>query len=139
MFERVLVGLDESEHSRRTLEAAKELAKLADADVRVLHIREGETQFGRGGPLETESDDLAKAFVDGTVKELVDDGLRATGTVRASLSGHISEDVLDEAKEWGASMIVLGSHGMSELKGILVGSTTHRVLNHSELPLLVVR
>lgn len=139
MFERILVSLDNSEHARRTLEAAKEFAKIAGADIRVLHVWEGETQFGRGGPLEMESDDAAKAFVDGAVKELVDDGLRATGRVRASLSGGIPGDILDEAKEWGASVIVIGSRGMSDLKGILVGSTTHKVLSLSELPLLVIR
>jgi nucleotide-binding universal stress UspA family protein len=139
MFEHVLVGLDRSDHARRALEAAKELAKLANADVRVLHVREGRVAYGRGGPLEDDSEDAAEALVDGAVKELTESGLRATGTVRAALSGTAAGDIIDEAEEWGATVIVLASRGLTDLKGILVGSTTHKVLHLSEIPVVVVR
>jgi nucleotide-binding universal stress UspA family protein len=137
MFDRILVCLDSSDHASRALEAAKELAKVANADVRVLHIREGQVIFGRGG--ETEGDDTAHALVDSAVNDLVGSGLRATGIVRAALSGAVAGDIIDEAKEWDASVIVLASRGMTDLKGILVGSTTHKVLHLGHLPVLVVR
>jgi nucleotide-binding universal stress UspA family protein len=139
MFERVLVGLDNSEHARRALAAAGELAKLSGAEVRVLNIREGLATFGRGGPIEPESEDTAKALVDGAVRELEQSGLQATGTVRATLSGAVAGDIVDEARSWGASVIVLASRGMTDLQGILVGSTTHKVLHLCDIPVLVVR
>jgi nucleotide-binding universal stress UspA family protein len=139
MYERVIVGLDRSDHARRALDAAKELAKLADADVRVLHIREGKTAFGRGAPLEDDSEEAAEALVDAAVKELTDAGLRATGTVRATLSGAAAGDIIDEAKEWGATVIVLATRGLTQLEGILVGSTTTKVIHLSEIPVVVVR
>ncbi len=139
MYERVLVGLDRSQHAQRALEAARELATLADGDVRVLHIREGQVAFGRGGPLEDDSEDSAEALVDAAVKQLADAGLRATGSVRAALSGAVAGDIIDEAKEWGAGVIVLASRGLTDLEGILVGSTTHQVIHLSQIPVLVVR
>ena len=42
MFESILIALDGSEHDRTALTAAKELAKLAEAPVRVVHVREGD-------------------------------------------------------------------------------------------------
>jgi nucleotide-binding universal stress UspA family protein len=75
------------------------LAKLADAEVRVLHVREGQIAYGRGAPLEDDSEDAAEALADAAVKELTDAGLRATGTVRAALSGAVAGDIIDEGKE----------------------------------------
>lgn len=36
-------------------------------------------------------------------------------------------------------MIVLASRGLTDLKGILVGTTTHKVVHLSEVPVVVVR
>ena len=36
-------------------------------------------------------------------------------------------------------MIVVGSYGESALRGVLLGSTTYKVLNQSSRPVLVVR
>jgi nucleotide-binding universal stress UspA family protein len=36
-------------------------------------------------------------------------------------------------------MIVMGSHGTTDLEGILLGSTTHKVLHLGNLPVFVVR
>jgi len=46
---------------------------------------------------------------------------------------------LDEATESQASLIVIGSRGLSDLIGMVVGSTTHKVLHLGTLPVLVVR
>lgn len=95
----MLVELDRSDHARRALDAAKELAKLANADVRVLDIREGNVAFGRGAPLEDDFEGAAEAMVNAAVKELADARLRTTGVVRAALSGAIAGDIIEEGKE----------------------------------------
>jgi nucleotide-binding universal stress UspA family protein len=139
MYERVLVGLDRSDHARRALDAARELAKLADGEVRVLHIREGKVMFGRGAPLEDDTEEAAEALVNAAVKELTDAGVRATGVVLATLSGAVAGDIIGEGKEWGATVIVLASRGLTDLAGILLGSTTHNVIHLCEIPVVVVR
>ena len=47
--------------------------------------------------------------------------------------------LLDVADRRDARMIVVGSYGESALRGVLLGSTTYRVLNQSSRPVLVVR
>jgi nucleotide-binding universal stress UspA family protein len=39
----------------------------------------------------------------------------------------------------GASMIVMGSHGTSDIRRLLVGSTTESVMRHASCPVLVLR
>ena len=48
-------------------------------------------------------------------------------------------EILAEAEESGASVIVMGSRGVSDLTGLLVGSTAHKVLHLGRLPVLVIR
>ena len=49
-----------------------------------------------------------------------------------------AEALAELAKERGARMIVVGTHGESPLKGAIIGSTSHKLLHLSEVPVLVV-
>ena len=130
MFEHILTALDGSEYDRKALDATRELARLADGTVRVLHVRQSEI-------LEEQVD--ASRLVEKAVSGLVADGVKATGIVRSSLTSFVALEILEEAKEYGASAIVMGCRGASDIKGLLVGSTTHKVLHMGTLPVLVVR
>ncbi len=138
MFESILTAVDGSEHDKKALAATKELAKLTEGTVRVVHVREGEF-VGRAGFMAPEAHAEAVALLDHSVADLVDAGVKATGVVRSSLANLVALEILDEAEECGASVIVMGSRGMSDLKGLLVGSTTHKVLHLGKLPVLVTR
>ncbi|HXQ43521.1 MAG TPA: universal stress protein [Acidimicrobiales bacterium] len=138
MFESILTAVDGSEHDSKALAATKELAKLAEGTVRVVHVREGDF-VGRAGFMAREEPGEASKLLDETVAELVEAGVKATGTVRSSLVNLVALEILEEAEECGASVIVMGSRGVSDLKGLLVGSTTHKVLHLGQLPVVVVR
>jgi nucleotide-binding universal stress UspA family protein len=138
MFEKIVVALDESDHSRKTLAAAGDLAEKSKGEVRVVHVRE--VPLGMGGPLTAiEPSQQAQAYVDEAVKTVTDRGIASSGVVRSSHNGRIAAEILDEAHSAGASVIVLGSRGMTELAGLVIGSVTHKVLHLSKLPVLVVR
>lgn len=47
--------------------------------------------------------------------------------------------ILDEAEEWGADLIVLGSHGYGALKRFLLGSVSQAVVSHAKCSVEVVR
>ncbi|QTE27919.1 universal stress protein [Pengzhenrongella sicca] len=50
-----------------------------------------------------------------------------------------AEALLDVADRRDARMIVVGSYGESPLRGVILGSTTYKVLNQSSRPVLVVK
>jgi nucleotide-binding universal stress UspA family protein len=138
MFEHILTALDGSQHDRKTLAAAKELARLSGGRVRILHVCGGHLIHRVGfGP--DEDHDPASRLVNTAVADLVAAGLEATGTVRASPSGLVATEILEEAEESRASAIVMGSRGRGDLKGLLMGSTAHKVLQRGRLPVLVIR
>jgi|SRR5688572_5852567 len=47
--------------------------------------------------------------------------------------------ILDEAESWGADLIVLGSHGYSAWKRLLLGSVSQAVVSHAKCSVEVVR
>ena len=65
--------------------------------------------------------------------------MNATGEVRVALSGRVAAEIVEEAKTWNADVIVMGSRGLTNFKGILLGSTTHKSLHLTSLPVVVVR
>jgi len=138
MFEKMLVALDESEHSKKTLLAATDLAKVVGGEVNVLHVRESHF-VGRAGSVPDEEDDEAKKVIEQALKACNDAGVQATGTLRSALHGRVAREILDQATESGSSVIVMGSHGAGAFEGSLLGSTTHKVIHLGQLPVFVVR
>jgi nucleotide-binding universal stress UspA family protein len=53
--------------------------------------------------------------------------------------GYPKASILDEAKEWGADLIVVGSHGRRGLKRLLLGSVAEAVALHSHCSVEVIR
>jgi nucleotide-binding universal stress UspA family protein len=138
MLEHLLLAIDASEHSQRTRIAAQDLAKSTGASVRVLHVRDGASS-GRGGPVWHESQDDATLIVNAAVGLLQEHGVEVSGIVRDSIAGATAREIIDEARESQASMIVMGSRGHSEFSELLIGSVAHKVLNHSTISVLLVR
>jgi nucleotide-binding universal stress UspA family protein len=138
MYERLLVALDHSDSSERALAAAKDLAVLSKGEVWVIHLREREV-MPRTGLVPTESDDEATAGIAAAVDMLTMAGLEAHGLVEDVVFGHAARYIVDAANEHDVGVIVMGSRGRSDLAGLVLGSTAHKVIHLSDRPVLVVR
>jgi len=137
MYDRLLVAVDQSEVSPRVIAAAKELASLSQGQVWVLHLRERE--FGRLGLTPIESDEEARGPVSAGVEALTQAGIDAHGEVRETVFGHAAREIVKDAQEHDADIIIMGSRGRSELTGAILGSTAHKVIHLTDRPVMVVR
>jgi nucleotide-binding universal stress UspA family protein len=137
MYERLLVAVDQSEVSSRVIAAARDLASLSKGKVWVLHVRERE--FGRLGLTPSELDEEAQEAVRDGVEALIQAGVDAQGEVREAVYGHAAREIVNAAREHDAGVIVMGSRGRSDLAGLVVGSTAHKVIHLRDRPVLVVR
>lgn len=54
-------------------------------------------------------------------------------------TGHAATTILDEAEEWGAELIVLGSHGYHGFKRFLLGSVSQAIATHAKCSVVIVR
>jgi len=69
-------------------------------------------------------------------KEATTSTLRITTEIH---KGYAKRVILDEAEQWGANLIVLGSHGYSGFKRLLLGSVSQAVATHAKCSVEIVR
>jgi|ERR1700683_812233 nucleotide-binding universal stress UspA family protein len=138
MYEKLLVAVDHSKVTERVLAAARDLASLSHGEVWVLHLREREV-MPRTGLIDTESSDEAQTQVDAAVGELAQAGIKAHGVVRSTVYGYAAREIVEDAKSLDVGVIIMGSRGRGDLAGLLLGSTTHKVIHLADRPVLVVR
>jgi len=139
VYDKILVAVDQSPVAEQVLAAARELAQLSGGEVRVLHLRERELMGGRGGVVDYETGEEARATADRAVRTLAQEGIKATGEARNTPFGHAAREIVAEAREFGAGVIVMGSRGHGDLAGLVLGSTAHKVIHLTDRPVLVVR
>jgi len=147
MFKRIVVAIDWSEQSDRAVEAGKELARLSGGEIRLLHVHQVERLPPHGtGPLAvtegataSRGEQEAVDRVATIAKQITEAGISTTGEMRVALSGRVASEIVTASKAWGADTIVIGSRGLTNLAGILLGSTTDKVLHLASDPVVVVR
>ena len=137
MFKHILIAVDGSGHSQHAVTAAIGMAKQDGSDIFVLHVFEREV--GRAGTFAVETPADASEIVSGVVGTLKQAGISASGEVQGAVAGHAAKHIVETAKSRGADVIIMGSRGLSDIAGLLLGSVTHKVIQLSHTPVLVVR
>ncbi len=137
MYDKLLVAIDDSEPASHALEQAGDLATLSKGSVEVVHVREH--IIVRGADWYVTEEDDARELVDRAAARLRDRGVAASGVVLHGAQGHMADVICDQAETSGADLVVVGSHGRTDLGGILLGNVAHRVIHLARGPVLVVR
>jgi nucleotide-binding universal stress UspA family protein len=130
MYERILLAVDARRVAASAVLVVAELAQGSGAEVLVVHVRDIE----RGLRTRYEADQL----VERTVARLRSAGVKARGEVRTISDGHVAEALLESAGRFGADLVALGSHGRSELGGLLLGSVGQRVAKGTAAAVMLV-
>ena len=137
MFQKVLLAVDGSEHSAKAVPVAADIAKKSDGEVFVYHVRE--YLVGRGGGWELEEATEATDLVERVKADVKAAGVQVSGRTEHTLQGRAAKAILNAAEAEGADVIVMGSRGLSDLSGLLLGSVTHKVIQLSHCTVVVAR
>jgi nucleotide-binding universal stress UspA family protein len=136
-WENILVATDGSRHSQAAVERAIDFAKSYGGRLMAVSIVDVPDELYAEAPKVV--DDLvekAKGYVRDVKTAAEAAGVR-TRTYVGEGVGH--EVLMRVAEEDGAGLIVMGSHGRTGLKRLLMGSVTEKVIGHAACPVLVVR
>lgn len=139
----ILVPIDFSDFSRRALEFAAAFATQFQASVVLVHVVEPmafpENCISLPAPTDDINGSLIKAADDRLAAECR--ALEKQGIEVKPLSrlGRPYLEIADAARELGADLIVLATHGHTGLRHVLLGSTAERVVRHAPCPVLTVR
>lgn len=142
-FHRILVPTDFSTAQDSALAIARDLAGTGDdaAEIVVAHAifvpPEIESEIEQSGEsMRRALNEPALARIEALVNELIGQGHRARGRV---LMGKPDEAVVSEARESGADLIVMGTHGRSGLSHFILGSVAERVVRSAPCPTVTVK
>jgi nucleotide-binding universal stress UspA family protein len=130
----ILVGLDGSEMSHRAIAYAGLLANAFDAEVVAVHavgmltILDGETL-----PSDHVRDRL-EAAVDEWAAPLRDAGCSYRVALEDGPPGLVLMRMIERT---GAGLVVLGTRGIGSADGVVLGSTSHHLVQHSPVPVVV--
>jgi nucleotide-binding universal stress UspA family protein len=137
-YGKICCAVDFSESSRTALLEAADLARREGAHLTVLHVQEdptGAAGQGVSGPPAGNGGKLpALEALRGEAEWIRDD---VVGTV--IVSGPVAASIAQFARETGADLLVLGSHGRTGLQRRALGSVAEAVLRLAPCPVLVVR
>lgn len=145
VYNKIIVPIDFSDTSRRAFYIALKYAKVFDADTNVLHVVEPLDTFDSSSRVEAQTAEIARA--EEGVKRRVDElferaGLAEVDRRRVNISirgGKPWKEILQYAYDESADLIVMGSHGHTSFKDILLGSTTERVVRKASCHVLCVK
>jgi nucleotide-binding universal stress UspA family protein len=144
MYQKILVPIDGSTTSQKGLCEAIKLAKNQGAQLRLFHIVSepildcGYAGGTYGGEL------IASARKEGheivsTAESLARlEGLQPTSVMVESMGDSAAVLILEQANEWPADLIVMGTHGRHGLVRLMMGSDAESVAREAPVPVLLV-
>jgi len=135
----ILVPVDFSLHSRRSLVVGQELAKRYGAQLQALHVVEEVKYPSYYGPaIDLSKEVVGKATV--ALDELVREAL-GDGQIRQSviLGERAAPEIARVAEQEGSDLVVIATHGLGGLEQFLFGSTAKRVVQLSSVPVLTLK
>lgn len=140
MFDRILVPVDGSDYSFRAVKAASSIAEKYRSQVTLLYVVDVPARNPLYSPEltafpERVIDDLEREGKNVLVKAAAE--FKETKVYDLVRVGHPAGEILTEAGN-GYDLIVIGSRGLGELKGFLLGSVSDRVSHHARCPVMII-
>jgi nucleotide-binding universal stress UspA family protein len=141
-FRRILVPLDGSELAEKALPPAMRLARPLSLEILLVRVVRPIVSTGAEGTgripanvVEGLRDD-AESYLAEVVRRY-DDG---SVTLRTSLRfGDPAEELAGAAREHGADLIAMSTHGRTGVSRLLFGSVAQEVLRNADVPVLLIR
>ena len=143
---RILLATDGSEYSQAAVKMIIAQAQSKEIELRVLYVVEPIRTYISADliphyvphveEIEEDRKRQAQQLVERIVTQLCKAGFKSSGLVEA---GDPKSKIIEQAAEWPADLIVLGSHGWKGLNRFLLGSVSEAVFRHAPCSVQVVR
>lgn len=138
--DKILIVADDSISSQKAICYGFKIAAGLGARVMLLSVIEPEDIAGNpdAGIFPDDIRRAAKKRIEAFLSEMKQKYGSGTDTEIASLVGEIQKVVVEAAKEWGAGLIVAGTHGRTGINKLFHGSIAESIIHGSPIPVCVV-
>ena len=140
MFDTILLAVDGSEHALHAARVAATLAKAMQSQTLWVvvayesipsYLGDPNLQHAIGARL-NESEQILQQAVEAL-------GPLSSDVQTELLEGDAAESIIEVAGTRNCDVIVMGARGLGRLAGLLLGSTSQKVVAHAPCPVLIVR
>lgn len=146
---KILLAVDGSKYALAAAIKCCEIVPINDgSEIRIISVADvqiftGTELFGISSEfnakINTESIKMAENFA-AEAKTIVLEKLGDSVKVETKvLRGSPKIEIVEDAENWGADLIVVGSHGYGFFERILIGSVSNAILHHAPCSVLVVK
>ena len=143
---KILLAIDNSPYSKNATQTVFSQFRAQDTEVRVLSVIEPINAYisadlfphftPQVAEIEEDRKEQATDLVNQVAKGLREAGFKASGLVDF---GDAKTQIIDNATNWSADLIVVGSHGWKGLNRFLLGSVSEAVVRHAPCSVEIVR
>lgn len=142
MFKRILIATDGSPTATKALVTALQLARESGGQVRLVHALDEMAYLSAyeftGNVLGQMREEGGK-LLDNAVAMAQSAGVPAERQLLENPGVRLGEVVANEARQWHADLIVVGTHGRRGVGRVLLGSGAEQVVRSAPVPVLVIR
>jgi nucleotide-binding universal stress UspA family protein len=142
-FKKILVPTDFSKHSTEALAAAADLSRRYEASVTLAYVFEPVTYaLPEGHMLQSppQIEELQTVFEERLVQAEADaKAAGALGVTSKLLTGPVAAEITDFAEAGGFDLVVMGTHGRTGLRHLMLGSVAEKVVRTAPCAVLTVR
>lgn len=138
-YSKILIAVDNSEHSLIAAEKGMELAQKLKATVSLLFVIDRTRIIHSSDTAIFAEEAIAQLRSEAeTTLDQLTAMFGSNDLIRFTPEGTPTEEIIKTAEAWDADLIVMGTHGRTGLLHLLLGSIAEHVLRHSKIPVLVV-
>lgn len=139
---KILVATDGSENSQRALVEARKYAECTGGEITILTVVDYlvlRPYMGVEFPVSPDDESL-----DNVGQSVLDNGLKSfegfNGEVNTKLRrGNSGDEIIREATDGDYDLIIMGSRGHGTFSRTILGSVSHKVLNHTKKNVFIVK
>jgi len=135
--EKILVALDGSANSDRALDQALSMAGVCNSKIFVISVVDIFPETIEIAPaIEEKASEKVRKLLQKAKARAAKENIPCETIAHMGPQPH--EFIVQEAKEKGIDLIIMGTHGRTGLKKLLMGSVTQKVIGHAPCAVMVI-
>ncbi|SEM51760.1 Nucleotide-binding universal stress protein, UspA family [Paenibacillus sp. cl141a] len=142
MFDKIMVAIDKAEITNKILDATIEIARNKQTPVTLVHVSQDYVSNGMTYVPENFLEEVLNEMEKASLEQLQEakSKLKSAGINPETihLKGDPAHEILNYAWDTEQQLIIIGSRGLRGVKGMMLGSVSHKVSQLSSCPVLIV-
>ena len=141
-YQRILVPVDGSATSDKALAAALRMARESDGRLKLLHAVDEMAYMGGyeyAGDLAEFARENGKKVLAAGLAASAAAGVQAESELVDTVGQRLGDTVAQQATQWPADLVVVGTHGRRGFGRVLLGSGAEQIIRSAPVPVLVIR